>query len=166
MSSLTKVAAVVAMDESRVIGNRGALPWHVPEDMAHVRALTTGHVVLMGRKTWESLPPKFRPLPNRKNVVVSRNPEQLDLPDGVMAARSPEEGVALARAVAEQDGKWVWIIGGAEIYRAPLPQCDEVHLTVVAGRHEGDAWLPEFESQFTQASVRDAKGCVFHVYTR
>lgn len=166
MSASTKVAAVVAMDESRVIGMRGTLPWRVPEDMAHFRALTTGHVVLMGRKTWDSLPAPFRPLPNRTNIIVSRHPDQLSLPEGVLSAPSPEDAVALAREVAEPDGKWVWVIGGAEMYRALLPLCDEVHLTLIEGRHEGDAWLPEFESEFIHASERSAPGCTFHVYTR
>lgn len=166
MSEPTKLAAIVAMDESRVIGRNGALPWHVPADMAHFRALTKGHVVLMGRKTWDSLPLTFRPLPGRINVVVSRTPEKLNLPDGVLAAASPEEGVALARETANQRGKSVWVIGGAELYRALLPLCDEVHLTVIAGKHEGDAWLPEFEHDFTHSSARSADGCTFHVYTR
>jgi dihydrofolate reductase len=166
MSEPTKVAAIVAMDESRVIGINGALPWHVPADMAHFRTLTKGHVVLMGRKTWDSLPPAFRPLPGRTNVVVSRNPGQLNLPDGVLAAASPEAGVALARQIAEENGKSVWVIGGAELYRALLPVCDEVHLTVVSGKHEGDAWLPEFEQDFTHVSAQNTDGCTFHVYTR
>jgi dihydrofolate reductase len=166
MSELTKVAAIVAMDESRVIGSNGTLPWHVPADMAHFRELTKGHVVVMGRKTWDSLPGAFRPLPGRINVVVSRNPSQVALPDGVLAATSPEEGVALARKIAEERGKSVWIIGGAELYRALLPVCDEVHLTVVTGKYEGDAWLPAFEHEFTHASARSGDGCTFHVYTR
>jgi dihydrofolate reductase len=166
MSGSPKVAAIVAMDESRVIGVNGSLPWRLPADMAHFRALTTGNVVVMGRKTWDSLPPAFRPLPGRTNVVVSRTPSQLNLPDGVLRAASPEAGVATAREVAAKTDASVWVIGGAELYRALLSLCDEVHLTVVAGKHEGDAWLPEFESDFVHISERSGDGCTFHVYTR
>jgi dihydrofolate reductase len=166
MSGSPKIAAVVAMDESRVIGINGTLPWRLPADLAHFRALTTGNVVVMGRKTWDSLPPAFRPLPGRTNVVVSRTPAQLYLPDGVLRAASPEAGVAMAREEAARKGASVWIIGGAELYRSLLPVCDEVHLTVVAGKHDGDAWLPAFESDFVHASERSGDGCTFHVFTR
>jgi dihydrofolate reductase len=166
MSGSPKIAAVVAMDESRVIGINGALPWRLPADMAHFRALTTGNVVVMGRKTWDSLPPAFRPLPGRTNVVVSRTPSQLDLPEGVLRAASPEAGVAMACEVAAKNCTSIWIIGGAELYRSLLPRCDEVHVTVVAGQHEGDAWLPAFESDFVHTSERSGDGCTFHVYTR
>ena len=74
--------------------------------------------------------------------------------------------MALARGIATVGGRSVWIIGGAELYRALLPVCDEVRLTVVAGTHEGDAWLPEFEHEFSLTSSRSADGCTFHVYTR
>jgi len=166
MSKPAKLLAIVAIDESRVIGNKGALPWHLPADMAHFRSLTTGHVVLMGRKTWESLPAAYRPLPKRSNIVVSRNGARLGLPEGVLYAPSPEEGVNVARKLAGELGKDVWVIGGAELYRALLPLCDEVHLTVVSGKHEGDAWLPEFEDSFTHVSAEQADGCIFHVYRR
>jgi dihydrofolate reductase len=166
MSEPTKIAAIVAMDESRVIGKNGSLPWRLPADMAHFRALTTGHVVVMGRKTWDSLPAAYRPLPERTNVVVSRNPSNLSLPQGVLSASSPMEALAVARHAAAALGRSVWVIGGAEVYRALISSCDEVHLTVVSGKHDGDAWLPEFESDFVHSSERSADGCKFHVYTR
>ena len=165
MTSEVPVAAVVAMDENRLIGKAGGLPWHVPEDLAHFRNLTKGHVVVMGRKTWESLPEKFRPLPGRINVVVSRDLGKLALPDGVLGVNSPEEAVRVARSVA-RDGQRVWIIGGAELYRATLPLCSEVHLTVVDGSHEGDAWLPSFEEHFTKTSETRGERCSFQVYGR
>lgn len=165
MTSEVPVAAVVAMDENRLIGKAGGLPWHVPEDLAHFRNLTKGHVVVMGRKTWESLPEKFRPLPGRINVVVSRDLAKLSLPDGVLGVNSPEDAVRVARSVA-RDGQRVWIIGGAELYRATLPLCSEVHLTVVDGSHEGDAWLPSFEDQFTKTSETRGERCSFQVYGR
>lgn len=159
------VAALVAMDENRVIGKAGTLPWNVPEDLAHFRALTKGHIVVMGRKTWESLPEKFRPLPGRTNVVVSRDTAKLRLPEGVVAANSPQEALRAAKALAK-DGQRVWIIGGAELYRATLPFCAEVHLTIIDGSHDGDAWLPAFEGDFTQVSEIRSERCSFRVYAR
>ena len=159
------VAAIVAMDEGRLIGKDGALPWHLPEDLKHFRDLTTGHIVVMGRKTWESLPSKVRPLPGRTNVVISRNPDAIDAPAGVLRARSPEEAIERAREVA-REGQRIWIIGGAEIYRATLALCDEVELTVVQGRFEGDAWLPEFEDRFQETGRRMGEGCSFITFAR
>ena len=166
MSTQPKVAAVVAMDQSRVIGLRGSLPWHIPEDLAHFRKLTAGHVVVMGRKTWDSLPEKFKPLPGRTNVVVSRRSAELELPHGVLRASSPEEGLRIARQAAQAHSQTVWVIGGAELYKALLPACDEVHLTIVQGSHEGDAWLPEFESGFTPVSEHTGEQCSFHVFAK
>jgi dihydrofolate reductase len=157
------VSAIVAMDEARVIGKDGALPWHLPEDQAHFKKLTTGHIVIMGRKTWDSLPPKFRPLPNRKNVVVSRNVSGLALPDGVLGVASLEVAIATARREA-QEGQRIWIIGGAQIYAAALPMCEEVHLTRVYGSHDGDARFPEFEADFEQISSTPGVDCSFVIF--
>lgn len=159
------VAAIVAMDEGRVIGKDGALPWHLPQDLAHFKALTSGHVVVMGRKTWESLPPKFRPLPGRVNIVVSRNPQALELPSGSYAAASIDEALAIAGRVADAD-RIIWIIGGAEIYKAALPLCDELHLTLVFGSHSGDASLPPFEDSFVEVSSSAADRCAFKVFRK
>lgn len=164
-SSAHRIAAIVAMDEARIIGKDGALPWHLPEDLAHFKALTTGHVVVMGRKTWDSLPPKFRPLPGRTNVVVTRNPSALSVPSGVLVASSPEEGIAKAKDVAAP-GSTIWIIGGAELYRMTLPLCDEVYLTKVDGVHEGDATLPAFEEGFSLVEERRGERCSFVRYAR
>jgi dihydrofolate reductase len=159
------VAAIVAMDEGRVIGRDGALPWHLPEDLAHFKALTSGHVVVMGRKTWESLPPKFRPLPGRVNIVVSRAPQSLNLPSGTHAAASIDEALSIAERVSEPE-RIVWIIGGAEVYKAALPVCDELHLTLVSGTHEGDAQLPPFEDLFREVSSVASERCAFKVYRK
>jgi len=166
MSVSPKIAAIVAMDSSRVIGIKGALPWNVPADMARFRALTKGNVVLMGRKTWESLPDAYRPLPGRINIVVSRDAAKLELPEGVLKARSPEEGIEVASAAASNGSKMVWVIGGAQLYQSLLPVCDEVHLTVINGSHDGDAWLPSFEEHFHLVSEEPADGCVFKVYAK
>jgi len=160
-----RVAAIVAMDEGRIIGKNGALPWHLPEDLAHFKALTSGHVVVMGRKTWESLPPKFRPLPGRVNVVVSRTPRDLQLPSGVYGAGSIDDALVIADRVTDVD-RIVWIIGGAEIYKNALPLCDELHLTLVSGNHDGDASLPPFEDHFQEVSSSAAERCAFKVFRK
>jgi len=164
MTECANIAAIVAMDEGRLIGNKGALPWHVPEDLAHFRSLTSGQVVVMGRKTWDSLPAKFKPLPGRTNIVISREGSSLALPEGVFRAHSPAEAITVAQSVA--GGRKIWIIGGAEIYRSTLSLCGEVHLTRINGRHEGDAWLPEFERDFTLVDTTDGERCRFETYRR
>ena len=162
-----KVAAIVAMDDARVIGFQGRLPWKLPQDMEHFRTLTINHVVIMGRKTWDSLPQRFKPLPQRTNIVVSRTPTTLNLPSGVLAAATPEEALSIARGVAgTTPGTIVWVIGGNEVYRSLMASCDEVHLTRVHGVHEGDATLPPFEGAFQLISANDGDRCVFEVWER
>ncbi len=159
------VAAVVAMDDARIIGRKGSLPWHLPEDLAHFKSLTLGGVVVMGRKTWDSLPAKFKPLPGRVNIVVTRNPEALSVPQGVHLVTSVAAALEMGRGFTEAQ-RGVWVIGGAEIYRLSLPLIDEVHLTHVHGVHEGDAAFPPFESDFELVSERAGEACAFKVFRR
>lgn len=107
-----------AQSTSGVIGRDGGIPWHVPEDMAHFKELTTGHTVVMGRRTWESLPPRFRPLPGRRNIVVSRDP-------GYQA-----EGADVVTTLDGIDTD-AWVIGGSEIYHLALPQATRCEITEV-----------------------------------
>lgn len=165
MRSSYPFSAIVAMDEGRVIGNNGTLPWHIPEDLTHFKQLTTGHVVLMGRKTWDSLPERFRPLPNRLNVVVSRSPRRASLPEEVHWYTSLEEAIELAESEQMNDKK-LWVIGGAELYRQFLPYCKTVYVTRVRGQHEGDVTFPEFERDFRLIAQEDGEQCVFLVYER
>jgi dihydrofolate reductase len=157
------IAAIVAMDEGRVIGKDGALPWHLPEDLAHFKSKTSGHFVLMGRKTWDSLPSKFRPLPGRVNIVMSRTPAALNLPAGTHGVSSIEEALTIVERLGKPD-QMLWCIGGAELYAAGLPLCDELHLTLVRGYHEGDARFPHFEDRFHEVSSELGERCVFKVY--
>jgi dihydrofolate reductase len=98
--------------------------------------------------------------------VVSRDAAKLELPEGVLKARSPEEGIEVASAAASNGSKMVWVIGGAQLYQSLLTVCDEVHLTVINGSHDGDAWLPRFEESFHIVSEEQADGCVFKVYSK
>ncbi|TYB95218.1 dihydrofolate reductase [Micromonospora sp. WP24] len=122
---------VWAQSANGVIGRDGALPWHLPEDLKHFRELTTGATVLMGRRTWESLPPRFRPLPGRRNLVLSRTPQE-----GV------ETFSDLSRALAAASGD-VWVMGGAAVYRAALPLADRIVVTEIREHFDGDTYAPD-----------------------
>jgi dihydrofolate reductase len=149
ISAPFKVAAIAAMDEGRVIGNSGRLPWHLPGDMKHFQTLTAGHTVMMGRKTYESLPERFRPLPGRLNVVVTRRPHAFTKEQGVVLCTDPGIFIEKLRDGREKMlGDILWVIGGEEIYRSTLSAWEEVRLTLVKGRFTGDAFFPEFESRF------------------
>lgn len=131
------IVIIAAVARNGVIGNRNALPWHLPEDMRHFKALTTGHAVIMGRKTWESLPRKFRPLPNRQNYVLTRDPAYCA--EGATVVHSPDE----ARKVGA--GGTAYIIGGAELYAQMLPYAQRLELTEIDATYEGDAFFPSFD---------------------
>lgn len=133
------LALVWAVSIDGFIGRDGTLPWHLPEDLARFRELTAGHPVIMGRRTWDSLPARFRPLPGRENIVLSREPTVLD------GARAVGDVTGAVRVVA---GREAWVIGGAEVYAAFLPVADRLEVTEVdvvvgngtAAPHRGDGW--------------------------
>ncbi|MGB2712422.1 MAG: dihydrofolate reductase [Conexibacter sp.] len=127
------LAIVVAHSRNRVIGHRGALPWHLPSDLRRFRALTTGHAVVMGRKTFESLPDAFRPLPGRRNVVLSGNP----------AFRPPgaEVYADLQAALAACDGD-CFVIGGGSLYAQALPLAERIYATHIDAEPPGDTFFP------------------------
>jgi dihydrofolate reductase len=148
--------AIVAMTTDRVIGRDGTLPWHLPDDLRFFRRTTTGHAVVMGRKTWDSIQ---RPLPNRRNIVVSRH--RTPLPPGVDIISAPDE---LDLLHIETD---VYVIGGAQIYELFLPRCQEIVVTLVHGSWEGDTWFPEFDSAFEKLAVLETHpGCEMLLYRR
>ncbi len=132
------VALVAAVARNGVIGRDGGLPWRLPADMARFREVTMGHPVVMGRRTWESLPEGFRPLPGRGNVVVTRNPDWSA--QGADRAGSVEDALRLLEAEPR-----VCVIGGGEIYAAALPYADELLLTEIDVDVEGDTTFPEWE---------------------
>jgi len=144
------VALVAAIARGGVIGRDGGVPWHIPEDVARFKALTTGHAVVMGRKTWESLPERFRPLPDRRNVVVTRNGEWSA--PGAEHAGSVEEALAALRGVER-----IFVIGGAEIYAAALPFADELVLTEVDLDVEGDTFFPVWDRNAFVEISRDER---------
>ncbi|UCD25789.1 MAG: dihydrofolate reductase [Gemmatimonadota bacterium] len=131
------VSIIAAVAENRVIGAGNGLPWRLPEDMRHFKRLTTGHTVVMGRKTFETLP---KPLPNRRNVVVTRDLSYRAA--GAEVVHSLSEALNL---VSEEDD--VFIAGGGEIYRMALPVADRLYLTVVHTEAVGDTLFPEFPDE-------------------
>jgi dihydrofolate reductase len=155
------------MDENRVIGKDNKLPWHLPEDLARFKALTLGAPVIMGRKTWDSFPPKVKPLPGRKNIVVSRQPRPEGVPGEVVWCSTPEDAVSQGALYAEEGNTpRVWILGGAELYKILIPRCDEIYLTLVKGAHAGDAYLPHFEEHFRVDKKEVLDRCSFINYVR
>ena len=133
---MSEIIIIVAVAKNRVIGKDNTLIWNIPEDMAHFKALTAGQTVVMGRKTWESLPPRFRPLPGRRNVVISRQADYAA--PGAEVANSLENALQLA-STAES----VFIIGGEQIYKQAMAVADRLEITDVDLEPAGDAWFPE-----------------------
>ncbi|MCL3860186.1 dihydrofolate reductase [Actinotalea sp. K2] len=129
------------------IGRDGGLPWHLPEDLAHFRRLTTGHPVIMGRATWDSLPARFRPLPGRENVVLSRRPG-LTL-EGATVVGSVQD------ALAHVAGRESWVIGGAQVYEAFLPYADRLEVTEVDVLVGGDTSAPLLPAGWTCTARSD-----------
>ena len=158
---LTLVAAVA---KNGVIGSNNRLPWHLPADLRHFKALTTGHAVIMGRKTWESLPEKFRPLPGRRNIVVTRS--------AAYAAPGASVAGSLPDAVAAAAGAEAFVIGGAELYQAALPLANRLQLTEIDAEFEGDTWFPARDPHEWRETLRDPQrdetglGYAFVTYER
>ncbi|GAA4376720.1 dihydrofolate reductase [Agromyces bauzanensis] len=136
-----------------VIGAGGGMPWHVPEDLAHFKELTGGGPVVMGRKTWESLPPRFRPLSERRNIVVTRRPDWSA--EGAELAASVEDALALAGG---GDPDRIWVIGGAEIFSAVIGRADRLEVTELDLAVEGDTFGPEVDGSWQVADVDPAEG--------
>jgi dihydrofolate reductase len=128
------IRIVVAHASNGVIGRDGGLPWHLPSDLKRFKELTSGHTVVMGRRTYESLPDRFRPLPNRRNLVLSTDPAYV--------ARGAEVFTSLEGALDDCD-RDCFVIGGEVTYRQALPVCDRVYVTRLDAEHAGDARFPE-----------------------
>jgi dihydrofolate reductase len=133
-----RVSLVLAAARGGVIGREGGLPWRMPADMRHFKALTMGHHVVMGRKTHDSI---GRPLPGRVNVVLSRDP-RLEI-EGCRVVQTLDDALAVAKAANESE---VFVIGGAQIYALALARADRIHLTRIDADLEGDTHAPDFEA--------------------
>ncbi|WP_411845770.1 dihydrofolate reductase [Roseibacillus persicicus] len=139
-----KLIAIVAHDPNRLIGADGDLPWHLPEDLAFFKKTTSGHPIVMGRKTFESI---GRPLPKRQNIVLTRDHNWQA--EGVTIIHTP----AALNTVDWQKPDPVFIIGGAEVYQQFLPLLDELMVTSVKKTYQGDTYFPEYSEQFIEAET-------------
>ncbi|MBH0055287.1 dihydrofolate reductase [Salinibacterium sp. SWN139] len=154
------VALIWAQSAGGIIGHDGSMPWHLPEDLKHFKELTLGSPVIMGRKTWDSLNPRFRPLPGRRNIVVTR--QQTWAASGAEVAHSVDAAIELAAASAEQgeaeQPDTVWVIGGAEIFAAVLSHASRVEVTEIAATYAGDTVAPEFGDEWMLAASDPVDG--------
>jgi dihydrofolate reductase len=155
---------IFARAANGVIGKDNTLPWHLPEDLAHFKRTTLGCPVIMGRKTWDSLPPRFRPLPGRVNVVITR--DDAWRAEGALRAGSLEQAIELCPA-----GSDAWVIGGAQIYAQALPLASTAVVTEIAQDFEGDAFAPVFgpgwvETQRENHTAASGLPFAFVTYTR
>ena len=148
-----RIGLVWAEARGGVIGRDGGMPWHLPEDLAHFKDLTLGAPVIMGRRTWESLTPRFRPLPGRANIVVTRNPEWAA--EGAVRAESVDD--ALTRA-GSGDPSWVWVIGGADLFAAVIGRADRLEVTELDLAVDGDTYAPAVGGSWRIASADPATG--------
>lgn len=160
---------IVAVSENNAIGVKNGLPWDIPEDLKFFKEKTLNSVIIMGRKTFESI---GRPLPKRINIVISKTAAQSDFPEGVQLVSSIEEGVTLAKKLGDQNNlKEIFIVGGGEIYKQSLSFVDKVYLTRIHTTVEADAFYPvltpeEFEMTEARPSKDANYSYTFYEYTR
>ena len=155
MSAAPRIGLIWAEAEGRVIGRDGGMPWHVPEDLAHFKQLTLGAPVVMGRGTWDSLTPRYRPLPGRRNIVITRQSDWSA--DGAERADS----VAQALASAQTGGtEWVWVIGGGTIFDLTIAHADRLEVTQLAlsadfSPAQGDVRAPQVDRETFALTAAD-----------
>ena len=142
---MSNLSIIVAMSSNRVIGVNNTLPWHLSEDLKHFKSLTTGHTIIMGRKTYESI---GRPLPNRRNIVISRNSNTSY--EGVEVVHSLEDAFSIST-----NDKEVFVIGGSNIYEQALSFVDQLYITEIKKSFIGDAFFPEINKQIWIEYSRD-----------
>lgn len=159
------ISLIAAVASNRAIGKDNQLLWHLPEDMRYFRETTRGKTVIMGRRTWESLPARFRPLPERHNIVVTRDPHYVA--EGATIAHSLPDAIAAIGDDAE-----AFVIGGAELYQQALPLAQRLYLTEIAQAFAGDVFFPEIQSaEWRETSRTEQRGIsgldfAFVVYQR
>lgn len=139
------LSLIVAMDKNRVIGADNGIPWHLPNDLRHFKNVTTGHTIVMGRKTFDSI---GRVLPKRKHIVITRS--NRTFPEGVMVVRDVDAVLNYAKVHPDEE---IFIIGGGEIFKQMLPYADKMYITWIDESFEGDVYFPEFdESEWEMVS--------------
>ncbi|MGG5170918.1 dihydrofolate reductase [Pseudarthrobacter sp. J1738] len=153
-ASMTGIGLIWAQASNGVIGNQGGMPWHVPEDLEHFRKMTTGHPVIMGRKTWESFPEKYRPLPDRTNIVITRQSDWSA--PGAVVVNSLDQ--AIIESQFSPGGQKVWIIGGGEIFAQAAEIADIAIVTVIDVEADGDTKAPDLGEDWKFATVIPQEG--------
>ena len=148
------ISIIVAVANNNVIGKDNTLIWHLPADMKFFREKTAGHCIITGRKNYESIPEKFRPLPNRTNIVITRNKEYLA--PGAIVVDSIENAIQKAKETGDNE---IFIIGGGEIYKQSIPLCDRIYLTQIHHTFEGDAFFSVIDKNHWKETSR-TKGIV------
>lgn len=150
---------IAAMTKNRVIGKDGDLPWHYPKDLEHFKSETMGFPVIMGRKTYESLPESFRPLPGRANIVLTRSQSF----ENAETASNLQEAYCLAEKTGENK---CFIIGGGNVYRQTLEDADKLVITEIHNEYSGDSFFPEFVDDWKEVKRQDHEELSFVEYTR
>jgi dihydrofolate reductase len=156
-----KIGLILARASNGAVGKDGVMPWHLPEDLAHFKRVTMGSPVVMGRKTWDSLPPRFRPLPGRVNIVITRQGDWQAA--GAIRAGSLEEALGACAGQPQ-----VWVIGGPQIWAQALRLADTAEVTEIEADFEGDAFAPEFGTAWKEVARerhRSATGLHFSFVT-
>ncbi|MFW6298044.1 MAG: dihydrofolate reductase [Bacillota bacterium] len=155
------LSIMVAMDKNRLIGKDNALPWHFKEDLKYFKRVTSGHTVLMGRKTFESIRASLGgPLPGRKNLVLSRSLDTLD------GAEVIHDATAYFKKAAQKDEE-IFVIGGAEVFKAALPYANKLYITSIDAAYEGDTYFPDVDLSAYEKTQEETKGpLTFTVYER
>jgi dihydrofolate reductase len=156
------ISLIAALQKDRGIGYQGKLPWRIPEDLKHFKELTTGHPIIMGRKTYESI---GKPLPGRTNIVVSTQPREYG--HDIISATSIESALEAAKQAEGSDE--IFVIGGSSIYQAALPFADTLYLTLVEATEPVDTYFPAYEKEFPVESSRNSRTegpIAYHFTTR
>jgi dihydrofolate reductase len=143
------ISLIAALTKNRVIGKNNDLPWHLPDDMKYFMNTTKAHHVIMGRKNYESIPEKFRPLPNRTNIVVTRQKDFYA--PACIVVNTLEEGITVAKTADEKE---LFIIGGSEIYALGMPYANQLYLTEIDANVDGDTYFPSFNKNEWQEQSR------------
>ena len=149
-----RTSIIAALGRGRELGSGGELLWHIPDDLKRFQQLTLGHPVIMGRKTWESLPPKFRPLPGRTNVVITRQ-TGYEAPGATVVDSLDAARAVAARAPGADE---IFVIGGGEVYATALPHASRLYLTLVDADADADTFFPPYKQEFKITSDESGTG--------
>jgi len=152
------IAIIVAKSKNNVIGSNGSIPWNVPKDLKYFKELTEGNTVIMGRKTYESLPKDNKPLPNRINIVITRDSNFTA--NGCIVVSSIEEAI-----LKVDNRKDTFIIGGGEIYKQAINFVDKIYITEINGEFEGDTYFPELSDKWNLVDTVESGECNFMTYS-